>query len=135
MAAIAVQPIVLNDVLLRAVNDDYEAHVSSVTFTPTAPVVRWRGMTPTSNHVFGGVADWAVTIDFAQDWETANSLSIRLLENEAEKEEWTFEPKKGGASFESTVVLTPGGIGGAVDTVAASSVTLACTKPVRTPAA
>lgn len=135
MPAIAVQPIVLNDVLLRAGTNDYEAHVAQVTFTPTAPVVRWRGMTPTSNHVFGGVADWTVTIDCAQDYETAESLSLHLLDNEMSKEAWTFEPKKGGSSFASTVVIAPGGIGGAVDEVAASSITMGCTKPVRTPAA
>jgi hypothetical protein len=135
MPAIGIQPVVLNDVLLRIGANDYEAHVSQVTFTPTAPTVRWRGMTPTSNHVFGGIADWTVSLDFAQDFETADSLALHLLDNEATKEAWTFEPKKGGSSFASTVVLTPGGIGGAVDTVAASSVTLGCTKPVRTPAA
>jgi hypothetical protein len=135
MPPIAVQPIVLNDVLLTIEGNDYEAHVSAVTFTPTSPTVTWKGLTPTSQHSFAGAATWMVTLDFAQDWETADSLSIHLLENELEKVAATFEPKKGGASFASTIVLVPGGVGGGVDTVATSSVTLPASKPVRTPAA
>lgn len=135
MAAIAVQPIVLNDVLIRCATDDYEAHVSQITFTPSSSAVRWKGLTPTSDFSFAGRSEWTVSIDYAQDWETANSLSIRLHENEGNAEAWTFEPKKGGSSFASTVTLAPGAIGGAVDSVATSSVTLTCSRPVRTPAA
>lgn len=135
MPAITLEPFVLKDVLLRSGTSDYEAHVSSVTFTPTPPSpAKFKGLTPTSNHNFVGFADWVVTLDFAQDWETADSLSIHLLENETEQEAWTFEPQRDGASFASTVTLTPGSIGGTVDEVATSSVSLACTKPVRTPA-
>jgi hypothetical protein len=135
MATIAVQPIVLTDVLLTVGTDTYEAHVSGVTFTPTSPTVTWKGLTPTSVHTFGGTATWTVTLNYAQDWETANSLSIYLMENEGETVSMTFEPKSGGASFTANVILTPGGIGGDVDTVAVSSVTLGVSgKPVRTPA-
>lgn len=135
MAAISVVPIILNDVVIKNTSNEWQAHVSQVTFTPTSSVVRWKGMTPASNHVFGTLAEWTVALDFAQDWETADSLSMYLLEHETERETWTFEPKADGASFASNVVLTPGGIGGQVDSVATSSATLACTKPVRSAAA
>lgn len=135
MPAIGVQPIILTDVLLTIGTNDYEAHVSSVMFTPNAPTVNWKGLTPTSNHTFGGLATWTVTLNYAQDWETAQSLSIYLMDNEAQKVVMKFEPQNGGAGFTSNVVLTPGGIGGDVDTVATGSVTLGSSKPARIPAA
>ena len=48
----------------------------------------------------------------------------------------TFQPVNGsGPSFTVSVIITPGAIGGAVNSVATGSVTLPCTgKPVLVPA-
>lgn len=124
MATIAVQPIVLTDVLLTVGTDNYEAHVSQVEFTPTTSTVNWKGMTPSANFTFGTSATWTATLAYAQDWETLNSLSNYLFDNEGDTVTMTFAPKNGGQAWQASVVITPGAIGGTVDTVAVATVTL-----------
>lgn len=135
MSIIAVEPFVLTDVTLLFPTDDYKAHASSVTFTPTSNTVNWRGLGKNS-FTGASIATWVVTIEYAQDWETANSLAQRLHAGEGDVEEITFAPQSGsGPSFTAPVTIVPGAIGGAVDTVAVGSVTLPCgSKPVLVPA-
>ncbi len=136
MAAITVAPILLTDVLFQVETDSYEGHVSSVEFVPSASTVNWKGLTPTSVFSFGTTATWTCNLTFAQDWATTNSLSRYLFDNEGEEIDVTFEPVNGGAGFTATLVVTPGSIGGAVDSVAVSTVTLAVKgKPTYVPAA
>lgn len=135
MATIAVHPLVLKDVLLTVGTDNYEAHVSSVTFTPSASTVTWKGLTPTSVHTAGTTATWTVDLTYVQDWDTPNSLSAYLFDNEGEEVTVTFEPVNGGDSFGATIIAAPGAIGGAVDTFGETTVSLGVKgKPVRTPA-
>ncbi|MEX1079806.1 MAG: hypothetical protein WED09_11935 [Homoserinimonas sp.] len=124
MAAIAVNPFIMKDCLLTVALDSYEAHVSAVEFVPSASPVTWKGLTPTSVFSFGTNATWACNLSFAQDWETADSLSRYLFENEGDEIEVVFEPVSGGSSVTATLLITPGSIGGAVDSVAVSTVTL-----------
>jgi len=135
MSVIAVEPIVLTDVSLLIPTDDYAKNVSSVTLTPTSTNVSWKGL---GKNTFTGAttATWVVTVEYAQDWETPNSLSQYLYEHEGEKVTMTFKPQSGsGPSFTAEVTIVPGAIGGAVDTVAVGSVTLPCTaKPTLVPA-
>ncbi len=136
MATITIDPIILNDVTLTVGTDDYQAHVSQVEFTPSSSTVTWKGLTPSSVHSFGTTATWTCTLAYAQDWTTANSLSQYLFANEGESVEMTFEPKAGGPSFTATVIITPGAIGGSVDSVAVATVTLGVSgKPALVPAA
>lgn len=125
MASPAVQPIVLNDIDLIIEADNYEAHVSKCEFTPTSSLVKWKGLTPTSVFAFPTAAEWALTLDFAQDWDTPDSLSEYLYLNEGKIKEVTFKPRKAGARpWTASVIITPGAIGGAVDSVAVGSVSL-----------
>lgn len=136
MATISVAPIILTDVLLTVGTDNYEAHVSQVEFTPTSSTVSWKGLTPTSVHTFGSTATWTVTLAYAQDWVTATSLSRYLFDNEGDTVTMTFEPKAGGPAFTADVIITPGAIGGTVDSVAVATVTLGVSgKPTLVPAA
>jgi hypothetical protein len=136
MPVIAIDPIILTDVKLTLGTNDYEAHVSKVEFAPTASVVVWKGLTPTSTHSFPTRATWVCNLDFAQDWETVNSLSQYLFENEGDQVVATFEPVDGGAGFTANLLLTPGSIGGTVDQVPTSTVSLGVNgKPVLVPAA
>ncbi|MDZ5145335.1 hypothetical protein [Microbacterium testaceum] len=128
MANIAVQPIILNDVALTVAADNYEAHVSEVSFTPSSSTVNWKGLTPASVFSFGTSSTWTATLAYAQDWSTTNSLSRYLFENEGKSVTMTFKPKKPATgtapTWTATVIVAPGSIGGAVDTVATASVTL-----------
>ncbi|MCR2785436.1 MULTISPECIES: hypothetical protein [unclassified Microbacterium] len=128
MAAIAVQPIILNDVTLTVGTDNYEASVSQVQFDPASTVVRWKGMTPTSVYAFSTTSEWTVTLSYAQDWATVNSLSAYLLANEGKSVIMKFKPKKAATgtspTVTATVLITAGSIGGSIDGVATATVTL-----------
>lgn len=124
MPQIEVKPIVLRDCLLRVATSDYEKHVSGVTITPTTGNATWNGLSPAATFNFPTSTTWAAQLDYAQDWETADSLSLFLFENQGEAITMLFEPVKGGLGWEIDVVIAPGSIGGAVNSVATSQVTL-----------
>lgn len=135
MAQIGVAPIILKDVLFQVETDSYEKHVSSVEFVPSSSTVTWKGLTPASVFSFGTNATWVCNVSFAQDWETADSLAQYLFENEGEEIDVVFEPVNGGTGFSATLIVSPGSIGGAVDSVAVSTVALGVKgKPVLIPA-
>lgn len=124
MPDITLEPILLNDVLLTLGANDYEGSVSTVEFAPSTSIVNWKGMKPGASYSFPTTATWQCNLGYAQDWETTNSLSRYLHDHEGETIPATFEPKNGGAGFTATLIVVPGSIGGAVDTVAEASVSL-----------
>jgi hypothetical protein len=134
MALIAVKPFVLRDCVL-AIKDgatavgEYEAHVSRVQFNANTPTATWKGLTPSSVHRDIGGTEWEVVLDYAQDYETANSLAQYLLANPGKQVTAEFTPKKGTTAKKvtATITLLPGGIGGAQGEFATSSVTLPVT--------
>jgi hypothetical protein len=138
MAVIAVAPIVLKDVVFTVGTDDYQAHVSSVKFTPAMNAVAWKGLTPTSVFSDAGSPVWSCVISFAQDWTTANSLSAYLLANAGTQKVVVFKPQgatTGKPVFTATLVIVPGDIGGDVDTVPVATVTMGVVgAPVKTAA-
>lgn len=136
MAAIAVSPFLLKDVLFSVATDSYEKHVSQVEFVPTSSTVTWKGLTPTSVFSFGTNATWVCNLTFAQDWDTTNSLARYLFDHEGDEIDVTFEPVAGGSGFTATLIVAPGSIGGTVDAVAVSTVSLGVMgKPVYVPEA
>lgn len=124
MVQIAVNPFLMKDCLLTVATSDYAKHVSAVEFVPTASPVTWKGLTPTSVFTFGTNATWVCNLSYAQDWETTDSLSRYLYDHEGEEIEVVFEPVTDGSSITATLIIQPGSIGGAVDSVAVSSVSL-----------
>ena len=134
MPTIAVAPLVLKDVELIIGTDDYRKHVDQVTFTPSASSVTWTGL-GLNSHTDVGTATWTVNLNYVQDWDTANSLSRYLYDNEGDTVAVTFAPKSAsGPSFKANVVITPGAIGGTVNSYATTSVTLGSDRPVLVPA-
>jgi len=119
-----VKPIVLRDCLLRVATDDYEKHVSGVTITPSTGSQTWTGLEPDATFTFPNATTWTAQLDYAQDWETEDSLSMYLYEHEGETVTILFEPVKGGLGWQIEAVIVPGSIGGQVNAVATSSVTL-----------
>lgn len=127
MATIAVKPFVLKDVLFTVDADNYEAHVSQVQFDPSSSVQTWQGLTPDASFTDVTTATWLAALAFAQDWETPDSLSIYLYEHEGEEVPVTFKPRSGvGPSFSVTLVISPGSIGGTVNSFATATVSLGC---------
>jgi hypothetical protein len=136
MAQINVAPFVLKNATLKIAADNYEKHVSSVEFVPTASAVNWKGLTPTAVFTSIGSATWVANLGYAQDWQTEDSLARYLFEHEGEAVAVEFYPEAGGNGFGATLVVTPGSIGGAVDTVAVATVTLGVQgRPVEIPGA
>ena len=137
MTIIAALPFVLKDVDLKVGADNYEAHVSGVSFTPSSSSVTWQGLTPTASFTDAGTATWTATLNYAQDWETPNSLASYLLANAGTAKVVVFKPSKaigaGHPIFTATLNIVAGPIGGDVNTVQTASVTCGVVGvPVRT---
>lgn len=136
MAIIDVNPLVMRDVELTiitssgpSVSASYQKHVDAVTFTPAAATVTWTGLGK-NVHTDVATATWTLVLNYVQDWDTDGSLSEFLYSNEGDTFPVTFRPRNGvGKSFTSNVVVTPGAIGGTVNTFATTTVTLGCDKP------
>jgi len=136
MAEIAVTPIILKDCIVEIDDDDFAAAVSSAVLTPTSSAVVFKGLKPSAVFTDVTAATWVLALTFAQDWVTAGSLSLYLFENEGETVAAVIKPQSGvGPSFSVDIVITPGAIGGAVDTVATATINLGVSgRPVLVPA-
>lgn len=132
MTTIAVAPFVLKDVRLTVDADNYESHCSSVTLTPStdSKTVTWQGLTPAASFTdeANPVTSWSADLEYAQDWETADSLSQYLLDNAGLQKSIKFQPKAGlsGKTFTVTATIVPGPIGGPVGAYATAKVTMKC---------
>ena len=127
MAQIAAEVYVLKDALLKVDADNYEKHVSSVTFTPNTSQLNWQSITPSGAFSDSTSPTWTCAISYAQDWKTANSLSQYLLANSGESKTVVFYPLGDGIgmpTFTATLKIVPGPIGGDVNTVQVGTVTM-----------
>lgn len=131
MTKIAVQPLYMRDSIVRFVLDratnkaaDFEAAVSSATFTPSTTVATVKGLTPSSVHSAASAPTWTLDLAFYQDWENPESLANFLFDHQGETIPTLVEPISGGVGFGADVLIVPGSIGGAVDTHGSSTVSL-----------
>jgi hypothetical protein len=124
MTQIGVQPFTLTDVRLKVDADNYEKHVSQVEFQPQGGVTTWKGLTPDAAFSFAQTPTWQLVLALAQDWKTPGSLARYLFDNQGKTVDATFTPVTGGPEIAASIILTAPNIGGAVDAVAASTVTL-----------
>lgn len=127
-------PLYMRDSVLTIAGTDHAAQCSSIVFTPSPVSTTWKGLKPDALYTAAGTATWTLDATLAQDWDALTSFSLYLHEHEGESVTVTCEPKDGGASFEATVTIVPGAIGGAVDAFAESTVSMPSTKPERTAA-
>lgn len=135
MATIDVKPIVLRNALLNVATDDYAKHVSAVTLTPSSSTSTWQGLTRDASFSFPGSTTWTCDLEYAQDWETPDSLSMYLYMHEGETVDVLFEPDAGGLGWQVELTIAPGAIGGAVNAVATARVSLGVSgRPVPVPA-
>jgi hypothetical protein len=137
MPTITVQPYVLKDAVFSVETDEYQHHVSGVVFTPTSSQITWIGITPASAFSDTATPTWTCVVNYAQDWTTVDSFSQYLLEHQGETKDCTFAPIGAtGPSFDATLTIVAGPIGGEVNTVQVGSVTLGVVgEPVLVPAA
>src|SRR5690349_21057510 len=95
MAVVPASPFTIKDAVLTLDGNTYDG-VSSVTFTPDAPVATWKGI---GGKVYqdAGTPVWTATIEGCQDYETANALSIKFLNSTSTAVTGNFKPKGNGA--------------------------------------
>lgn len=133
MAEIDVQPIVLNDMVVKIGADDFAAAVSSAIITPAGSIVTWKGLKPTSVHSFPVAPTFTLDIEYAQDWAGTTSLSRYLWDHQGEVvPDVVLEPQSGvGTRWTFDMIVATGAVGGAVDTVGTATVALGISgKPV-----
>ena len=107
--------------------NDYQKVVSSVRIENSPNSADFRGVGG-NVETLPGKGTWTLVLTFAQDWETVDSLSLLLWNNDGEKTSVSVEPVAGGAHWEGEVTLVAPSVGGDVDVFATSSVTLTFTE-------
>lgn len=136
MATIAVAPFVLKDAVVTVGTDDYQSNLSSVRFEISSGTITWIGLTPSSAFSDVESPTWQCTIAYAQDWKTTNSFAQYLLANNGLTKVMVFKPQgitTGSPIFTASVIISPGPIGGDVNTVQTGEVTLGVVgAPVKT---
>lgn len=134
--ATPVKPFVLKDVDLLIALDptqtgtistsatDFAGHVSTVHLSPSSSSQTWSGLKPDSTFTEPGSETWECELALAQDWSD-NSLASFLFDNAGKPAVIRLTPRSGIApGFDVSVFLVSPEIGGDVDSVATSSVTL-----------
>jgi hypothetical protein len=129
MAIVTPVPILMGNATVKiggTSGNNYEGAVSSVEFQPSAGTVNFKGLAPTAVYTYGTAPTWALALTFAQDFETTTSLSNYLFDNQGKTVQVDVFPVAGTGKkgFSAQVIIQPGSIGGAVDSVAVATVTL-----------
>lgn len=114
------------------VAETFEAHVSSVKWTPSRETLTWRGGTPDAVFTDTTAPTWAAEVVLVQDWDTPGSLFNFLLDNEGAKADAVYKPDAAGDfGISAEITLVAPDIGGAVNAFNESTVTMGSTKPER----
>lgn len=121
---VEVDPIYLDNCALVVGGLDYAAAASKIECTPSTSTATFRGMKKGATYTHTSVESWALGIDFAQDYDAADSFSNLCFEHQGEEAEVFFAPREGGQAWAVKVQLVPGGIGGAGAAHATSSISL-----------
>lgn len=103
--------------------DGYKAAIESAVLTPTTPTEVFRDIGGGISTV-AGAPEWDLTLSFAQDLKTANSLTQYLITNQGNKKTVVYTPLATGKTFTVTVLIIAGAVGGPGNAVAKSSVKL-----------
>jgi len=117
-------PLFLKSATITVSGVDYADLITNVVFTPTTPTLTHKGISgKVASSV--GATEWTVTFDYAQSYDTAGSLALKLFNDAGKTATAVFKPEAAGAAtITATVTLLPGNLGGAIDSAATSSVTL-----------
>lgn len=134
MATIALAAYVLKACLLQIAADNYEKHIAAATITPSVAGQTFKAI-DASIARDTGVPEWTLSLEYAQDWTTANSLAAYLLANVGTQKTVILSPlgsTVGKPKFTVDVIIAPGPVGGKVDEMQTASVTLVCVgQPVK----
>lgn len=131
MATITGTPFFIKDAVLTLGSDDYTFMVKKAELIPTTNKGRHKNIGGGSVPVIGS-ADWVLSLDFAQDYVTAASLSNYAFDNHGKPVAFTLKPQTNAAvkGFSGTVAIEATNIGGTGQAEAVSSVNWDCVGPV-----
>lgn len=120
---VPVKPIVPKDWDVIVAETNHKMAVNKCEFVPSTSTQTWTGG-GNNSHTDQTTPTWSVNVDFAQDWETEGSFAGYLFDHAGETVELEFRPKSGAAGFSALVIITPGTIGGTINSFMTASVTL-----------
>ena len=125
MATITPAPLYFKDAVLEIDGDDYAPAASSATLTPSVSATTFYGLKPDAMFPESSV-DWTLELTFVQDWDSTDSLSKLLWDNQGTVIEGAIlKPRSGeGPSFEMDIHIVPGAIGGSTRAHATATVSL-----------
>lgn len=114
---------------------EYQTQVTALSITPQPQGVSIRGGAPDAHYEATVPGGWQIAIGVIQDWETLTSLCNFLLANEGQAATIVYKPViAGNGEFTVQVPsLVAPAIGGPVNQYNESTVTMGCSKPVKTP--
>jgi len=134
MAVIEVRPFIMRNAIITfgEPGDDFAKAVSSAVLTPSTGSSEFKGLKPSAVFTFPQATLYTLDLSYAQDWASEVSLSRYLWDHKGEQVPFTVNPDDqagvtpavGSTSWSGTVALTSGGIGGDVDSVAVTTVSL-----------
>lgn len=127
MAEQAVTPFIMRNAIVQLGTDDFAAAVSSATLTPSAGTVPFKGLKPTAVFTYPQAVTFELALEFAQDWADPASLSWYLWTNQGLTVPAVLNPDdatEGTTSWALNVAIVPGSVGGPVDSVAVTTVSL-----------
>ena len=127
MTIIEVTPFIMRNAIVSFAANDFAKAVSSATLTPSGGTTPFKGLKPDAVFTFPQSVTWTLDLEFAQDWSADTSLSRYLFEHQGETIAATLNPDdktSGTTSWAITVAIAPGAVGGPVDSVATSTVSL-----------
>lgn len=127
MAVKDLTPFIMKNAIVQLGTDDYAKAVSSAVITPSGGTATFKGLKPDATFSYPQSTVWTLDLTFAQDWQEPDSLSAYLFAHQGENIAATVNPNDataGTTSWALTVSIAPGSIGGDVDSVAVSTVSL-----------
>jgi hypothetical protein len=111
--------------------DDFAYAVSTATIENSSGTTDFKGLKPPAVVTVPQATTYVLSLTYAQDWQSATSLSRYLWEHKGETVPFTLNPDDtsldatlGSTSWAGLVAIAPGNVGGDVDAVATSSVSL-----------
>ena len=125
-------PLFIKSASVKIGTVEYADLISNVVLTPTTPTLTFKGVSGKTFQSTGSES-WVLQFDYAQDWESADSLAFKLFNDAGTDATVVITPEAGTGNPSWTVeaTLQPGAVGGAVDAAATASVTLPVTgRPV-----
>jgi len=117
----------MRNAIVQLGTDDFAAAVSSAALNPSSGTVPFKGLKITAVFTFPQAVTYELALEFAQDWSDANSLSWYLWDHQGETVSAVLNPDDataGTTSWALNVAIAPGSVGGPVDSVAVTTVTL-----------